>query len=296
MGLAPGRYPSPLRYPGGKGKIANYFKLLFLENDLVGSEYVEPYAGGAGVALALLFEDYADVVHINDINRGVHAFWSAALERTDELCERIANTPVTMDEWHRQREVQADPDGAEPLDLAYSTFFLNRVNRSGIIGGGIIGGHAQEGPWKLDARYNRSDLIDRIRKIGRFRSRIVLTRLDAGDMLAQWQGASQRAFIYLDPPYYVKGEGLYDNFYGPEDHQAIAHAVEALPHPWVISYDAAPEISTLYASHPGISYSLSYSAQARYRGSEVMYFSPGLRVPGNLPTEVTSADLAERLA
>jgi len=295
MGYSPGRFPSPLRYPGGKGKIANYFKLLFLENGLTGADYVEPYAGGAGVALALLYEDYADVVHINDINVGVHAFWAAALDRTAELCGLIAETPVTMDEWHRQRGIQAAGDAADPLELAYSTFFLNRVNRSGIIAGGIIGGQAQDGAWKLDARFNRDDLIGRIRKVGRFRSRIVLTRLDAAEVLSRWQDEDRPAFIYLDPPYFVKGEGLYDNFYGPEDHEDIARVVAKLPHPWVVSYDAAPEISTLYAGHQGISYSLSYSAQARYRGSEVMYFSARLKVPEDLPTQVRSSQLATLL-
>ena len=127
-------------------------------------------------------------------------------------------------------------------------------------------------------------MTDRIRKIGRFRSRIVLTRTDAAEVPAQWQDGDRRAFIYLDPPYFVKGEGLYDNFYGPEDHEAISQAVVAPPHPWAVPYDAAPEISTLYANHAGISYSLSYSAQARYRGSKVMYFSPGLKAPDCLPT------------
>ena len=46
----PDRFYSPLRYPGGKGKVANYFSKLFIDNNLDGGTYVEPYVGGGSVA------------------------------------------------------------------------------------------------------------------------------------------------------------------------------------------------------------------------------------------------------
>lgn len=273
------RFPSPLRYPGGKGKVSNFVKLLFLENDLVGGDYAEPYAGGASVALSLLFEDYADHIHINDIDPAVHAFWSSVLDDTDNLCRLIRDTDVTTEEWQRQRDVQAslDPD---PLDLAFSTFFMNRTNRSGIITGGIIGGRSQDGPWKLNARYNRDELIRRIRKVGRFRNRITLTRLDAIAFLQPWcEPSAPRGLVYLDPPYYVKGGDLYRNFYGPEDHAEVARTVQTLKAPWLVSYDAVPPILALYQAGERVRYSLAYSAGTRGRGAEVMFFSEGLQVP-----------------
>lgn len=275
------RYPSPLRYPGGKGKIANYLKLVMLENGLVGREYVEPYAGGASVALSLLFEDYASHIHINDLNPGVHACWDAMLNRTGDLCDLIREAPVTMDTWHTQRAVLASPD-PDPLSLAFATFFLNRVNRSGIISGGVIGGLEQHGPYKIDARYNTEDLIRRIRKVGRYRSRISLTGVDAVEFLNSWTDDDDVApsFVYLDPPYFVKGRGLYDNFYDPTDHAAVADMVHQLAHPWVVSYDAVPQILDLYPDDPCLRYDLSYSASSTPRqGREVMYFGPGLRRP-----------------
>jgi len=150
--IPPGRYYSPLRYPGGKAKVANYVKLVMLQNDLVDVEYVEPYAGGASVALALLFEDYASYVHINDINRGVHAFWDAVLNDADDLCERVMQTALTVEEWLHQREVYRNPE-SDGLDLGFATFFLNRTNRSGIIAnGGVIGGPDPTGPWGIVPR------------------------------------------------------------------------------------------------------------------------------------------------
>jgi len=271
-------FPSPLRYPGGKRKVINFMKLLFLENGLTGSNYVEPYAGGASVALALLYDDYVDHIHINDLDDSVFAFWQAVLTDADTLCARIHDTRVTMDEWHRQRAVQADPS-AQSLDRAFSTFFLNRTNRSGIITGGVIGGQDQTGKWKLDARFNKDHLIKRIQKVARFRSRITLTRLDAADLLLDWLNTDQDGFVYLDPPYYVKGEGLYTNFYEHAHHEVIADLVSRLSCTWVVSYDGVPEILRLYTGYSILPYTLSYSAADRYRGDEVMFFSSGLRLP-----------------
>ena len=272
-------FPSPLRYPGGKRKVANFVKLLVLENDLTGTEYVEPYAGGSAVALSLLFEGYVEHIHINDIDRSVFAFWTAVLDEPEELCRRIRDTPVDIEEWHRQRSVQTadDPDMRE---LAFSTFFMNRCNRSGIIAGGVIGGKAQGGAWKLDARYNVTELVRRIEKIARFRHRISLTNLDAYLFLKPWteDGVTQ-ALIYLDPPYYVKGEGLYQNFYEHSDHVAMARLVRGLRVPWMVSYDAAPEILGMYKKSRALRYSLRYSAADRYSGPEVMFFAKGMVVP-----------------
>ena len=141
--------------------------LLYRTNGLLDGEYAEVYAGGAAVALTLLYGDYASRVHINDLDRGVHAFWLAARDRTDELVQRITDAHLDLGEWERQRAVQF-AQVPDPLDLAFSTFYLNRTNRSGIITGGVIGGKNQTGEWKIDARFNAKDLVTRIERIGRW--------------------------------------------------------------------------------------------------------------------------------
>jgi DNA adenine methylase len=289
-------HPSPLRYPGGKGKLANYIKLLLITNGLVGCEYVEPYAGGASVALSLLFEDYASHIHVNDLNRSVMAFWRAVLHNTDELCRWIEAVPVNMTEWERQRAVQLETD-PDPLLLAFSTFFLNRTNRSGIIGGGVIGGRGQNGDWKLDARFNRVDLIRRIRRIARFRNRITLSQVDAAAFISRESSALPGTFLYLDPPYFTKGGELYEHSYTAGDHQQVATLVHRLRSPWIVTYDAVPEIETLYASYTIVNYDLHYNAQKRYRGNEVMVISNDLELPAtDAPPLVTwqSVDEARR--
>lgn len=271
-------YPSPLRYPGGKGKLANFVKLILVENDLVGSEYVEPYAGGASVALSLLFEEYASHIHINDINRSIYTFWQVVVTEPQALCERICSAKPTVKEWDRQRRIQTE-NSPRALDLAFSTFFLNRTNRSGIITGGIIGGREQTGEWKIGARWKPEDLTARIEKIARFSSRITVTNFDAAEYLENQLPQIESAFVYLDPPYYGKGRRLYENFYEHDDHADVAAKVQRLQQPWIVSYDAVPQISDMYRTADELRYGLRYTARKRVEGSEVMFFSPHLVVP-----------------
>lgn len=283
------QFYSPLRYPGGKGRLAQFLCDLIEANGLSGGTYVEPYAGGAAVALALLNLEYASKIHINDINRSVHAFWRAVLDHPDELCRRIHDTAITIDEWRRQRGVQA-ATAPELVDLAYSTFFLNRANRSGILFGGVIGGQAQDSAWTLAARFNKGDLIERIERISELRSRITLTNMDALALLTTLAPRMpRRSLIYLDPPYYVKGKGLYEDHYAHEDHARVAAEVLKLGRPWIVSYDNVPEIRAMYSPSRCRTFGLRYSAQTRYEGGEVVFFSDSLK---SIPDEVVPSRAA----
>jgi DNA adenine methylase len=270
---------SPLRYPGGKRKLSNFIKLVYRKNNLVGGTYAEPYAGGAAVALSLLFGEYASRVMINDVDRSIYAFWHSVLIETDELCQRINEAEVSVTEWTHQRSVQ-DCDDPSLIDLGFSTFYLNRTNRSGIIRGGIIGGKEQDGKWKIGARFNKTDLIRRIRKIARYRSRIVVSNLDAAVFLSQIRPSLDHySLVYLDPPYYVKGGDLYENHYSHGDHEMIADLIASFKTPWIVTYDDVRQIGAMYEGESRLSYGLSYSAQDRYKGSEVMFYSDELTIP-----------------
>jgi len=278
-------YFSPLRYPGGKRKLANFVKLIYGANNLLDSEYIEPYAGGASIALQLLYDEYVRYVYINDIDVAIFSFWYSVLNETEELCELITETPVTIHEWEYQRDVQqrGRREGYEVsrLELGFSTFFLNRTNRSGIISGGVIGGKDQGGKWKIDARFNKVDLVSRIRKIARYKNRIQLSNLDALELLDSIAGKiASQSLIYLDPPYFVKGtEDLYTRFYNKDDHEDVAKRVRKLKYNWIVSYDNVPEICKLYKGYTSLAYDIYYSARERYKGSEVMFFSKKLIVP-----------------
>lgn len=273
------KFVSPLRYPGGKLKVVDYIKKLFEVNDLMDGTYIEPYAGGASVALTLLFSEYASRIKINDIDRSIYAFWHSVLEETEGLCRLITDTPVTMETWAQQREVQVRKKDVELLELGFSTFFLNRTNRSGILSGGVIGGKEQTGNWKIDARYNKKDLIERIESVAEYGDRIELTSMDAVALIKHIRRPSEKTFCYLDPPYYVKGRDLYLNYYNDDDHRAIAKAIKKYKGKWIISYDAVPFISDLYKEYRQKEYYLSYSAGNPAKGKEIVVYSDGLVIP-----------------
>jgi DNA adenine methylase len=273
---------TPLRYPGGKGKMAAYVKEIIRANKLFDGEYVEPYAGGAGIALELLLQEYVTKIHINDLSQPVYSFWKAVLNDTEELCRRVKNTRLSVASWDRQKRIFANPREHDYIALGFSAFFLNRTNRSGILNGGIIGGRDQTGPWKIDARYNADELIFRIESIAKMKKSIKLTRSDALSLLRfglpKWP---TKTLIYLDPPYYSQGRELYYDYYQPDDHADLAAFIERKMANkfWIVSYDNVAPIRKLYSSFRRITYSVGYSAREMKTGKEVMFFSPKLSVP-----------------
>lgn len=274
------KFVSPLRYPGGKLKVVNYIKRLMEENDLCGGTYIEPYAGGANVALSLLLSKYAKRIKINDIDRSIYAFWHSVLMETENLCRMIQDTDVTLETWERQHELQKNKMEVDLLELGFSTFFLNRTNRSGILNGGVIGGKAQTGKYKIDARYNKKDLIERIEVIAAQRNKIELISMDAVAFLKRYKRSpAEKTLCYLDPPYYVKGKDLYLNYYNDSDHQTIAETIMKYKGKWIISYDAVDFIKKLYKDYKQTEYYLSYSAGNPSKGRELMIYSDGLILP-----------------
>jgi DNA adenine methylase len=280
--LALTKFASPLRYPGGKFKLARFVAAVLAANNCLDGNYVEPYAGGASVALSLLYLEYVSRVYLNDLNRQLYAFWEAVLNQPEALCKMVSDTKLSIDEWRRQRDTHLRPSSHSQLEIAFSTLFLNRTNRSGIIKtGGVIGGLRQKGSWRLDARFNRAAIIQRILMAARYSNRITIHNLDASAYLSTVVSKlPSKSFLYLDPPYYVKGSGLYEDHYGPTDHRQIAAKIQAYStHKWMVSYDNAPEIRAVYRDRRSLTYGLSYSASKVYTGAENMYFCDEMALP-----------------
>ncbi|MES2905056.1 MAG: DNA adenine methylase [Pseudomonadota bacterium] len=275
------RSNSPLRYPGGKTCLYDLAAQILRLNKLERGHYAEPYAGGAGLALTLLFEGHVSDIHLNDVDRSIWAFWDSVLNHTDALVELVQRTPVDMEQWHRQRAICLNPRDFDDLTLGFCTFFLNRTNRSGIVkGAGVIGGLSQDGNYKIDCRFNRDDLTRRIRRIAKYKSRIHLHRLDALDFMnLADETLPARSFFCIDPPYFNKGSSLYTSFYNPEDHAAVSQAVLGLERHWILTYDNAPEIAHLYKARRQFGFDVNYSVQTKRVGTELLVASKGLKMP-----------------
>lgn len=266
-----GRLYSPLRYPGGKNCIFKFLSNLFYENDLIGIEYAEPYAGGAGLAIHLLMDGYVSKIHLNDLDEWVYAFWYTILNNKDEFCRWLKNVTIDIDTWRTYKDMLSHSLNLTQFEKAQAFFFLNRTNISGVIKGGVIGGLLQKGKYKIDARFNKIDLINRIEKIYLRRNSIEIYNLDGIDFLKQMNRKHRDIFIYIDPPYVIKGSNLYLNFYTQSDHAALAQMVKKLRKGWLISYDNCELVNSLYNTYDRISYKLAQNTSNRI-GEEMLIF------------------------
>jgi DNA adenine methylase len=267
--------PSPLRYPGGKASLADFFQACVEALGLDMPTYVEPYAGGAGAGLDLLYRGVVKRVVINDLDKSIYSVWTAMLNRTDDFLRRLETTPLTVDEWKRQREIYRtrDAQDIDPFDLGFATFYLNRTNRSGVLRGGIIGGLEQAGTYKMDARFNRVTLRARIERLAAHRSAVHVSHQDGVGRLRHWL-RKENVFAYVDPPYYAKGSLLYLNSFNDRQHADLAGLLNSVADAnWVLTYDLADEIKALYANRTTLDFNLHYSAHRREVANELMVFS-----------------------
>lgn len=286
---------SPLRYPGGKSQLTKYVKQNLEMNNINGT-YIEPFAGGAGIAIDLLVTGTVKEIVINDYDPSIYAIWYAILYDTDKLISMIssvpfdyaspnADTPNNMLRfWKKQKNIHEDADKSKySIENAFATLMLNRMNVSGVINGGPIGGKSQLGKYKLDSRFNKKTLITKIKNIAEEREHIILYNLDANELIKVINNSfdADNTFIFFDPPYFVQGKNLYMSFFDDKQHEVLAKNILSLEnYYWITTYDHAPQISELYSSaSKRYEYSLNYSANKRGKAFEYLFASPITKLP-----------------
>ncbi len=248
---------------------------------MVGCTYIEPFAGGAAVALKLLLDGHVNNIIINDYDRSIYAFWYSVINHTEYLCNLIEQTEITIDEWKIQKEVQVNKSTEDLLRLGFSTLFLNRTNRSGIIKAGVMGGKNQDGQYKLDCRFKKKDIIEKIRVIGGKRDNIRLFNLDTSILIEEViQNLNERSFIFFDPPYYKKGATLYVNYFNHEDHLSLSDKIRNIDNAnWIVTYDYVNEIQDMYRDFRNDVYGLTYTVEKKYQGKEIIFYDNNLVIP-----------------
>lgn len=278
--VPPGRrlMVSPLRYPGGKGALYPTILNLLRINGLQGATYVEPYAGGAGAALGLLLTGQVSRIVINDLDPAIYAFWKAVTNHSDDFAHLTMSAKLNVDEWHRQKAVYANVERSDHLSLGFATFYLNRTNRSGVLNGGPIGGLDQTGNYKIDARFNKKTLLERLRLIALYAKRINVTKMNGLEVIKR-QAVKPNTFIYADPPYFEKAGSLYMNAFKEGDHASLATCLASHSEAaWMLTYDNVAEVQQLYSAFRRREVELNYSAHRVVKAKEVMVFSDGLKL------------------
>lgn len=265
---------TPLRYPGGKTKIFKQVKKLIETNFPNPPRYCEGFMGGAGLSLKLLFEGVVSEIHVNDLDDAIYSFWVSCLDFNNQLVRLINETDITIDEWHKQKTIYQNPINYTVLEKGFSTLFLNRTNRSGIMIAGPIGGKKQDGNYKLDCRFKKKGIIDILNKIYDYRDKIHVYNLDAKDFIAQIDKTYDDVFIYLDPPYISKGPELYKNSFKLVDHEELKETVAKLNNKWFITYDDHPDVERIYGEYNQQKFNLTYTADTVKKGTEIAIFGP----------------------
>jgi len=271
---------SPLRYPGGKAAMAGLLGEIRRLNGLGNRSMAEPFAGGAGASLTMLYLEEAHNIYINDADPAIYDFWWALINRSRLFLDMLSNTPINIDEWQSQRDVYRSRRRTGRLRRGFSVFYLNRCNRSGIVmNGGPIGGFSQAGRWRLDARFNKAELRRRCDKVAEYRNRIHISCSDGIDFIESLD--PECTFFFIDPPYFEKGPTLYLNALDTEYHEALAERMKGIQQSaWVLTYDNHPAVRKMYADWAAIHpFSLRYSAAERRFGKEICITPKWMRLP-----------------
>lgn len=275
---------SPLRYPGGKSGFTPFLADVLDLNGLSDCCFIEPFAGGAGAALNLLWSGLVKRIVINDIDKAIASIWQSILYNTDNFLKLLRDTPVNVDEWRFHKHIYTNPGEHTELELGFATFYLNRTNRSGVLAANPIGGIKQSGKWKIDARFNKKELSNRIKAIASMAKAISVYSIDAIDLLNEVSTWSETRFVYLDPPYFAKGADLYLNHYVAEDHEKLANQLTGgTNYPWLATYDESEHIRWLYRYCDITSYNLSYYVAKWRKGVELCISPMSITLPDSKP-------------
>jgi DNA adenine methylase len=264
---------SPLRYPGGKSKIYEKVRTIIVENNYGNRTYVEPFAGGFGIGISLLCEGVVPAAILNDFDTHIFNFWYSVMYDTENLLRLITDTPITIDEREKQkcnyRNIESDT-----LTDGFATLFLNRVNFSGIIKGGPLGGLDQTGAYKVDCRFNKDDIKSRIEIIARLKNKIKLYNSDAGYLIRMsLMKMKFPMFLNIDPPYVIKGSKLYTNYFTEGDHLNLQRVIIKhldVEYPWIITYDNCALVKDLYKEFHMQEYDISHNVSRTVNGKEIV--------------------------
>jgi DNA adenine methylase len=234
------------RYPGGKSRIAHQ---IVKEMGNI-QEYREPFFGGGSIGLEVLESlPLGADVWVNDKYPPLASLWKMIIEDPYPLMDRISEYVPTVDDFFRIKQIFLGmPEILSEEERAMMCLVLHQISFSGlgVKAGGPIGGKTQKGTYKVDCRWSPRTLNAKILKAHRLFQRANVT-CTAVDYVRLLEDATPQTTVYLDPPYYVRGNDLYQEPFSVQDHEELAVILRGLDCKWFISYDDCPEIRDLYS-------------------------------------------------
>ena len=275
-----GNAASPFRYPGGKGFLTPYLEDQIRQRFGANKPtYAEPFCGGAGSALNLLVDGSVGHLHLNDADYRIFSAWKAMIRETDRFLERLQNVKPNLETWEDSlQKLHEKPTSRYSFEVGFAAFFINRTSRSGVVlGSGPIGGYNQDGNWKIDARFNKAGLSERIRRIGNLSDSISLSCLDGLEFCRQLEKEKclDATFLFVDPPYVHAGGRLYHDGMNLAKHDALAEWLLSgvAPH-WLLTYDDHQVVRENFATMQEHRIQVRYSLGKRRLEKELMYMTP----------------------
>lgn len=243
---------SPLRYPGSKRRLMIYIGKTLKANNFSPTYYIEPFVGGGSIAIYLLYNKIVENVILADIDPWIASFWQTVFWDSEWLIEQIENAPITLEAWYSAKN-------SLPItrrEQAWACLFLNRTSFSGILRQevGPLGGKSQSSPYKIDCRFPRQALVERVRTISSYRERIYAVWNVSWEKALQMVRIEQNSgnlpenglFFYVDPPFFEKANSLYRFYFTDIDHQLLRDELIQLQDKWLLSYDSAEQVENLY--------------------------------------------------
>jgi len=266
---------SPLRYPGSKKRLVLYLCEIIKYNKLNPDVLIEPFAGGGNIALHFLLNQIVNKAIIADKDKLIYSFWNVLFSNPDYLIDFIKKVKVNLNNFYRYKEMARNFENYEEEKLAEACIYLNRTSFSGIMTDivGPLGGKNQQSQYKIDCRFNKKTLIEKMKYISSLSRNVIVLSFDWKDTIKYAQDwvrnkkRLDRLFFYFDPPFFNKANDLYRCYFNKEEHKQLYEEIICLNYDWVLSYDNAPEIRRLYSNdkyitmHMEVPYSINSHAK-----------------------------------
>lgn len=280
------------RYPGGKSKLAKIIvsKLsdIASSNNLV--EYREPFFGGGSIGINFIQSNQPKSIWINDKDIGIACLWTAVIKDCAKFKEYVMGFKPTVAAFYKfkndllnLKEIPKDRNSV--IEIGFMKFAIHQISYSGLgtKSGGPLGGADQKSQYKVDCRWSPNYVCKKIDKMFNLLSKFNInqnacTNLDFESLI---QDKSVQSLLYLDPPYYIKGNDLYQKGFSLDDHQRLADLLRNTPHKWLLSYDDCEEIRNIYSWAKIDSIDVNYTITAtkdKHTGKRLARIKPELLI------------------